>query len=74
MKPRLIMHLVPHAGAWLLKDSCGHESPHKTKLEAVRAGAKRGRKHGHAQLVIHKRDGKIQEERTYGADPERTPG
>lgn len=71
---RLVMHLVPHAGQWLLKDSCGHEFLHHTKTEGVKAGAARGRKHGHAQLVIHKRDGKIQSERTYGADPERTPG
>lgn len=27
-----------------------------------------------AQLVIHDRAGKIQSERTYGADPRRTPG
>lgn len=27
-----------------------------------------------AQLVLHGRDGKIRWERTYGADPRRTPG
>jgi hypothetical protein len=74
MKQRLVMHLVPHEGAWLLKDSCGHESPIKTKREGVSAGVARGRKHGYAQLVIHTRDGKIQSERTYGADPERSLG
>ena len=31
--------------------------------------------HGNSQVFIHKQDGKIQEERTYGGnDPSNTPG
>jgi hypothetical protein len=71
---RLTMHLVPADGQWKLKDSCGHEQPFPTKRAGVAEGVKRGRKHGHAQLVIHKRDGQIQSERTYGADPVASPG
>lgn len=58
----------------------------KTKQDAIeyaRHVAGQTRKHGNIdnfirgqvfQIVIHKRDGTIQEERTYGADPEKSKG
>jgi len=41
---------------------------------AVAAGRKVHKDGGLAQVVMHKATGVIREERTYGKDPERTPG
>ena len=46
----------------------------KTKEEGVKVSAKLVRSKGNSQLKIHKVDGKIQEERTYGNDPRRSKG
>lgn len=41
---------------------------------AIAAGRKAYEEGGLGQAVLHKSDGSIREERTYGKDPERTPG
>ena len=41
----------------------------KTKEEAVRKTIEIAKKQQDSQVIIHKQDGKIQEERTYGNDP-----
>jgi hypothetical protein len=41
---------------------------------AIAAGRKAYEGGGLGQAVLHKSDGSIREERTYGKDPERTPG
>ncbi len=41
----------------------------ETKEEAVEKGRGLARNQDHSQLVIHKVNGQIQEERTYGNDP-----
>ena len=50
----------------------------RTKAEAIRDGVAHCRflleLHIHSQLVIHTRDGRIQSERTYGADPRSRKG
>jgi len=61
-------------GGWTLSLGGGQERDFSTKLEAVRVGAREGRANGHAQLIIKGRNGRIQDERTYGADPRRTKG
>jgi len=45
-----------------------------TKEEGVKVSSGLVRSKGNSQLIIHKVDGKIQEERTYGKDPRRTKG
>ncbi|WP_299115817.1 DUF2188 domain-containing protein [uncultured Winogradskyella sp.] len=40
-----------------------------TKAEAVRKTIELAKKQQDSQVIIHKQDGKIQEERTYGNDP-----
>jgi hypothetical protein len=52
----------------------GEEHHFDQKAEAVSAAAAAGRSLGNAQVVIKKRDGKIQSERTYGNDPRRSKG
>jgi Uncharacterized protein conserved in bacteria (DUF2188) len=59
---------------WTVSVARGNATTFKTKDQAVRAGASQGRQNGHAQLIIKGRDGRIQSERTYGADPRRTKG
>ena len=41
---------------------------------AIAAGRKAYEDGGLGQAVLHKSNGEIREERTYGKDPERTPG
>jgi Uncharacterized protein conserved in bacteria (DUF2188) len=41
---------------------------------AIAAGRKAYERGGLGQAVLHKSNGQIREERTYGKDPERTPG
>lgn len=40
-----------------------------TKQEAVQKTIEIAKKQQDSQVIIHKKDGKIQEERTYGHDP-----
>jgi len=54
--------------------SSGGTTAHRTKTEAVREAARVGRENGNAQVIIKKRDGKIESERTYGKDPRRSKG
>jgi hypothetical protein len=49
-------------------------SVHSTKKEAVDAGRMRAQENQPSQIFIHKQDGVIQEERTYGDDPTKTKG
>ncbi len=45
------------------------ESAHPTKAKAVGRGRQMAKVQRPSQIVIHKKDGTIQEERTYGNDP-----
>jgi hypothetical protein len=58
---------------WVVKGG-GETHGFGTKGEAVTQAAAAGRMLDNAQVVIRKKDGKIQSERTYGNDPRRTKG
>ena len=49
-------------------------SRHDRKDEAVRRGRDLAKRQGESQLIVHKADGTIQGESTYGSDPRRTKG
>lgn len=49
-------------------------SIHPAKEEAIRDAGALAKKADLGQVKIHKRTGEIQEERTYGKDPEKYPG
>ena len=67
---RVSYHVVPAGNEWHLKrQGEDHFTSFETKTEAVRAGVKEARSHEAGQLIIHKRNGQFQEERTYGFDP-----
>lgn len=80
MAARTVIHLV-HLNAdnrWHLKDGDQVLGSFDTKEEAMDEGKKRGHalqeKGQNAQLVIHRQDGSIETEHTYGDDPTRHPG
>jgi hypothetical protein len=73
-RQRMTVSPAQGKGGWTLSIAGAGENTYRTKAEAVKAGASKGRQNGHAQLVIKGRNGRIQSERTYGADPRRTKG
>jgi len=73
---RVSYHVVPAGGqGWHLKRQ-GEKSftSFATKETAVKAGVQEARTHEAGQLIIHTRDGRFQEERTYGYDPPERAG
>jgi hypothetical protein len=74
---RTVYHVVYDSDGkrWrvLRENASRASSVHRTKDEAIIAGRKLAKNHVPGQLVIHKRDGSIQTEYTYGDDPERYP-
>jgi hemerythrin superfamily protein len=71
-----VYHVKPAAGGGWRAEKRGSSravATGDTKEEVVRRARERARAQG-GRLVIHKRDGRIQEERTYGRDPRRSRG
>ena len=75
---RTVYHVVPNADAsrWLVTrendDRFREEYP--TKAEAVDSARTRARAEEPSQVKVHKRDGNMEYESTYGDDPRRSPG
>lgn len=86
MSNRIIIRVQWHIGhnGWMVsKAGAGLDGMARThwrvKRDAIADAAQVGREYWRnerrlAQLVIHKKDGTIQSERTYGKDPRRTKG
>ena len=73
---RVTYHVVPAGGdGWHLKRQ-GEKNftSFETKEEAVKAGVREARTHEAGQLIVHTRNGRFEEERTYGYDPPGRPG
>jgi hypothetical protein len=77
---RAVIHLV-HKNSdmkWHLEQSGQDLGSYDTKEAAEQQGKERGQgleaKGLDAQLVVHRQDGSIETEWTYGHDPRRTPG
>ena len=76
MAKRRRLVLGPHPkGGWQLKWQGGKQAVRRleTKEEALAAGRALARRGTPSQLQIRKGDGKIQDEHTYGQDPEEYP-
>lgn len=75
---RNVFHSSLTKTGWVVTEGGETVSRHGNQKDAETAARKAGRKAhakgGLGQAVLHKRDGTIREERTYGKDPERTPG
>lgn len=62
-------HVVPSGTNWQVKYSGDVLSTHKLKSDAVSAGQNVAKANQPSQLVVHKADGTIEYEYTYGDDP-----
>ena len=76
MATRTVFHLTPHVNGWQLKEqgSTQREVLVDNKDRALELARERAKDAGLAQVIVHKQDGTIQEEFTYGDDPRSTPG
>lgn len=76
MGDRTVYDLSPDGDGWALRKRGGKKASRRfdTKGEAMEESPGIVRGQGKSQLVVRKRDGTIQEERTYGDDPERRKG
>jgi hypothetical protein len=77
---REVFHSVPNPDGkgWVVKTKGEVVSKHRKQETSEKAAVKAGHRAedagGLGQAVLHKKDGTVREERTYGRDPERTPG
>jgi hypothetical protein len=73
---RQVYHVVTTEKGWSVQKEGdkGSWEFFGTKEEAVRRGRELGSSHERGQVIIHKTDGTIEEERTFGDDPASTPG
>ena len=72
MSNRKTYHVVPNKkSGWDVKaeKASRSSSSHETKSEAVERGKELAKNQPLGQIVIHKGDGTIQTEHTYGKDP-----
>ncbi|MDX0889658.1 DUF2188 domain-containing protein [Sinorhizobium medicae] len=78
MAKRTTYHSTPTKDGWKVtqggKTLSNHASQKESEAAAVRAGRAAQASGGLGQAVLHKSDGTIREERTYGNDPKKTPG
>jgi hypothetical protein len=73
---RAVYHVVPNASGeqWLVTEENGSfRQEFRTKEEAVNAAKDRARGQQPSQVKVHKRDGNMAYESTYGNDPRRSP-
>lgn len=68
-KSRSTIHVVPNNGNWSVKKGGQIISNHRKKDNAIQSGTSTAKKQRPAQVVIHKKNGQIQTEHTYGNDP-----
>jgi hypothetical protein len=76
MSERQVYHVKPHGDGWQVElEGAGHASnSYSTKKEAIERGRELAKSPPFGQLIVHKADGTIQTEYTYGADPPKYPG
>jgi hypothetical protein len=78
MARRQVYHSVPTKTGWKVTQSGETVSSHRTQRAAEKAAIKAGHKAqdqgGTGQAVLHKTDGTIRTEHTYGKDPRSRKG
>lgn len=73
---REVYHVVPNSSAekWLVTQENGsYRTEHDTKDEAVQEARKLAQKAALGQIKVHKKDGNMEYESTYGEDPPESP-
>lgn len=75
---RVVFHVVPDSrlGIWHVKqqNNANPVSTFRTKEQAIEAGRAIAKSHALSQLVVHKANGQIETEYTYGQDPANSNG
>jgi hypothetical protein len=75
---RQVFHSIQSKKGWQVERNKRVVSHHERQTEAEAAAIEAAKavydNGGLGQAVLHKANGEIREERTYGKDPERTPG
>ena len=66
--------VVPKGDEWVVESGGKSTPPLPTKEMAVDAATNRAREDEPSQVVVHKEDGTVQEERTFGSDPDPSHG
>jgi hypothetical protein len=66
---RKVYRVVPASDMWQVKHNGGILSSHYTKQAAIDSGRLVAKANEPSQLVVHKSDGTIETEWTYGNDP-----
>jgi hypothetical protein len=66
---RTVFHVVPNGTNWQVKSGGRVLSDHVAKQRAVDSGREYALASKPSQLVVHRADGTIEEEFTYGGDP-----
>lgn len=80
MKRKAVHVTYRQRGKWAVKvqGNSRASSTHRKKRTAVNKGRKKAKKikkkKGKSELVIHNKDGRISDRRSYGSDPRRYPG
>lgn len=77
MAKRETWHVLPNDNdGWSVKKEKAQRasSRHEKKTEAVEAAKKIAKNQELGQVIVHKQDGTIQQEFTYGQDPRRSKG
>lgn len=75
-KERIVYHVVPNSSAekWLVtQENATFRKEFETKDEAVEEARRLARKAELGQIKVHKLDGNMEYESTYGEDPRRSP-
>ena len=76
-KERLVYHVVPNSSGekWVVsQENAEFRKEFETKDEAVQFAKEHARKAPLGQVKVHKQDGNMEYESTYGEDPRRSPG
>jgi uncharacterized protein DUF2188 len=75
-KDRIVYHVVPNSSAerWVVsQENAEFRREFDTKEEAVEFAKERARQAELGQVKVHKKDGNMEYESTYGEDPRRSP-
>jgi len=74
---RAVYHVVPNASGelWVVsRERSNERTEYQTKEEAVEAAQRLAKQADLGQIKVHKKDGNMEYESTYGEDPPETPG
>jgi Uncharacterized protein conserved in bacteria (DUF2188) len=73
---RVVYHVVPNSSGekWLVsQENAAFRREHDTKEEAVEEARRLAQQAPLGQIKVHKKDGNMEYESTYGEDPRRSP-